>query len=248
MSNRFFIIGAQRSATTFLYKTLEQHKGICLAQPVRPEPKYFLEKDFVHSKEFYETEFFKHADQNTLVYGEKSTSYIESEFAARKISEFYPDAKILIMLRDPLQRAISNYNFSVKNGIESLSFEEAILMEEERIEKFNGDGYSVCPFSYLTRGLYSKYIKVYEKYFSRDNILLIPTEKITCDLSYIKKVFDFINVEVERIPNVGVVNSAERFDLDLTDTALDFVSGFYDHSNAWLQSEFSFPIELWGRG
>ena len=124
MAEHFFIAGAQRSATTYLYRMLEQHPDITLAQPVRPEPKYFIRDGFSGDLEAYHREFFDQA--GTPWFGEKSTSYIEHPVAAERIARCLPDAVIFFMLRDPVERALSNYRFSVMNGLESLPLAQAL--------------------------------------------------------------------------------------------------------------------------
>jgi len=124
-----FIIGAQRSGSTYLYKVLNCHPEVSMAQPVRPEPKFFLNELLVSKgKKFYEETYFSSHKLGARYFGEKSTSYIESTDAAMRIKKYYPDARILIILRDPVLRAYSNYRFSVVNKLEPLSFEQALAI------------------------------------------------------------------------------------------------------------------------
>jgi Sulfotransferase family len=153
-----FIIGAQRSGSTYLYEILDCHPEVSMAQPVRPEPKFFLNELLVSKgKKFYEETYFSSHKLGTRYFGEKSTSYIESADAARRIKKYYPDARILIILRDPVLRAYSNYRFSVVNKLESLSFEQALAMEATRFATADFST-SVAPFAYLKRGYYIDYI------------------------------------------------------------------------------------------
>ena len=72
----FFIVGAQRSGTSYLYRVLDEHPKICMSKPMRPEPKYFIDKDVsdIDLSDYYE-EYFHECDSAVEVYGEKSTTY-----------------------------------------------------------------------------------------------------------------------------------------------------------------------------
>ena len=108
---KLFIVGAQRSGSTLLYKILSSHSQICMAKPYFPEPKYFL-KNYKVNKNYFK-KFFKHYKNENYI-GEKSTSYLEYIFVAKRINKNFPDAKIFIILRNPADRAISNFFFQKK--------------------------------------------------------------------------------------------------------------------------------------
>jgi len=81
MTDHFIIVGAQRSGTTGLYRLLAQHPDICMASPLRPEPKFFLREDAVSKgREGYLARHFPHHNGESML-GEKSTSYMEREDA-----------------------------------------------------------------------------------------------------------------------------------------------------------------------
>ena len=72
MNNQFFfIIGAQRSGTTYLHNILEEHPEISMASPVIPEPKFFLSSDYKKGKAFYINKFFPHSHPRNIIFGEK---------------------------------------------------------------------------------------------------------------------------------------------------------------------------------
>ena len=111
LNHHFFIVGAQRSGTTFLYKMLDRCDAICMAKPVFPEPKYFINRELNNFKyESYLNTHFKHK-KNEKILGEKGTSYIEYPETSITITKFFENPKIIIALRNPVERAISNYFF-----------------------------------------------------------------------------------------------------------------------------------------
>jgi hypothetical protein len=191
--NRFFIIGAQRSGSTYLYTVLDEHPEICLAKPLWPEPKYFLNDD-EYSKGiiFYEKKYFQ-PNSHTKVFGEKSTSYFELEHVAQRIKKHYPESKIIIILRNPVTRALSNYFYSVKNGFENRKLTEVFINKKPAPR--NPENVSVSPFNYLSRGEYLHYIRNYLQYFELHKVLVLIMEKTLGAKKEIQKVYRFLNVD-----------------------------------------------------
>ena len=105
MVERFFIAGIQRCGTTFLYHLLDSHPQIAMAKPVRPEPKVFLTDSFTSDPDGYDALLFPE-NPSAQVRGEKSTSYLDHDAALRRISVTFPEAKFLVLLRDPVERAL----------------------------------------------------------------------------------------------------------------------------------------------
>ena len=160
MENLFLIVGAQRSGTSYLYQLLDEHPNIYMAQPMYPEPKFFCDqKKYSKGKKYYLNKYFNDKSDDYKIFGEKSTSYMTVAGTAKRIYSMFPKVKLIFVLRNPIERALSNYWFSVKNGIEKASFEYAIKNEEARISNNPMPRFSVHPWGYLTRGEYFKYIE-----------------------------------------------------------------------------------------
>ena len=155
------IVGAQRAGSTYLLKVLGEHPEISIQRPTQPEPKFFfVEDEYEKGIEYYERKFFSHGKEKD-VWVEKSVSYYEegTGTVARRIKEAYPNCRILFILRDPTQRALSNYFYSRKNGLEDRTLKEVFL--DEIPPNKNPLGTSVSPFNYMRRGEYEKFIKVF---------------------------------------------------------------------------------------
>ncbi len=190
--NRFFIIGAQRSGTTYLYHILDQHPDIEMAKPAFPEPKFFLEPShYEQTLEEYERHFFL-GKTDAFIRGEKSTSYIESESAAESIQKLFPDAKIIAILRNPIHRAISNYLYSVANGVEALSMEEAFYREDERRDIYDRQRFSVSPFAYIKRGCYFENLTMWRRYFNPSNFEVLIFERVVGKLEQLQSLYRWL--------------------------------------------------------
>ncbi len=196
-----FIVGAQRSGTTYLYNVLDSHPHILMAKPVRPEPKFFLKRnEWEKGREYYESLYYSGRLNEHEYIGEKSTSYIEYKKVAGRIKGYYPDARILFILRNPVERAYSNYRFSVDNGIEDLSFSDALLVEKERLlaAQYNS---SVNPFAYVQRGHYIEYIQSYAEVFDKSRINILIHEEFVSNMQAIAALYSWLGVDEGHVPD-----------------------------------------------
>ncbi|MFW5795459.1 MAG: sulfotransferase family protein [Bacillota bacterium] len=239
MKKRFFIVGAQRSGTTYLYKLLDSHPEIYMAKPMRPEPKFFCtDKNFKKGKNYYLYKFdFSKKHQ---IFGEKSTSYMTHKETPKRIYNIFPNSKLIFLLRNPIKRAVSNYWFSVNNNLETKSFEYAIKNEEERIKNIKMKDFVNHPFAYKKRGAYIKYINNYLKFFSKEEILILKSENLFWNKEYYKKVYNFLKVNKSVRPNLlgeKTNNSKKRNDV-LNSELINYLKEYYKEYDQELKSKF----------
>ena len=193
-----FIIGAQRSGTTYLYHILDAHPQIRMARPVSPEPKFFLnDVEFEKGKEYYLEKYFSGLTDEKKIIGEKSTSYLEYDFVGERISSFFPNAKILVMLRNPAARAVSNYYFSFANGLETRTVEEVFI--EEKPAPQAATKTSVSPFNYFGRGKYADYLLAYLQLFGNNMKVLIFEETIA-NTDAVRDIYRFVGADDSFLP------------------------------------------------
>lgn len=165
MTRHLLIIGAQRSGTSYLRTLLEAHPEIAMARPVRPEPKVFLSAESNSlGLAWYRERYFSHAT-NERVLGEKSTSYLECPEAAGRAATVLGTADILVLLRDPVARAISNWRFSSENGFEDRDCAEALTRNLAQARSWDPAATSVSPYAYLERGRYVDYLAPWLEHF-----------------------------------------------------------------------------------
>ena len=250
MTDHFFIAGAQRCATTYLYHVLAQHPEIEMAHPVRPEPKFFLiDSLFERGIAFYDSTYFRNKE-GAWLRGEKSTSYMESEKTAVRISECFPDAQIVFLLRDPVSRAISNYRFSVKNGFEELSMEEAFVHEEERRGNYDQARVSASPYAYLKRGRYVDYISMYQRHFPQESIKVIIQERFVGSAPAMQDLFSFLGVSLNFLPDgldkvIHASNSSSEPLASLSPDLEHYLIDYFEDSNKQLAELLGLELTEW---
>jgi sulfotransferase family protein len=209
----FLIGGAPRSGTTWLYRLLDRHPDVYMARPAAPEPKFFL-VDEVYEKgiEFYSRTWFADAG-GARISGEKSTDYLESAVAASRIARDLPGAKLVFILREPVDRAYSNYSWTRMNGLETETFETALALEEQRERDLPARQRFTRPYSYFSRGLYADLLQPYLDRFPSEQRLILKFEDVVAAPERLAgRLHRFLGV-AERPADargLGVVNASEK--------------------------------------
>jgi hypothetical protein len=207
----FVIIGAQRTGTTYLYGLLNEHPEIEMAKPLRPEPKFFLDDDlYARGLDYYEERFFD--EPSARVRGEKSTSYIESEVVAERIMHLLPGAVIVVVVRDPVERALSNYAFTVSAGNEDLPLDDALRASASGERAWDRQRFSVSPYAYLPRGRYIDYLERYGRHVPSEQLYVVVFEELVAGADAIAALYARLGVDPGFRPRrLGDrVNAAER--------------------------------------
>jgi hypothetical protein len=159
VTRHLLVIGGQRCGTTGLSAMLDAHPDIAMARPGRPEPKVFLSAELAaRGADWYRQTFFGHVTTESLL-GEKSTSYLEDGAAAGRAAEVLGEVEIVVQLRDPVARAVSNWRFSTEHGVEDRSLAQALTENLEGPRPWQREETSVSPFAYLERGRYVDYLQ-----------------------------------------------------------------------------------------
>ena len=210
--NLFIIIGAQRCGSTYLYKLLDDHPEVQMNHPVSPEPKFFIEEDqYASGSGFYYATYFSGGssvgDQGARRYGEKSTSYLEYGWVADRIATMFPHAKVIVILRNPAERALSNYYFTKQHGLEDRTARAAILAPDPTVEAAVAT--SVSPYAYFKRGLYQTYLAPYMQRFG-SNMHIVLFENLITSNEEFRQVSNFLGVSPTSKSVDAIVNQSVR--------------------------------------
>lgn len=188
----FLIIGGQRCGTTSLYRYLLKHPAIA---PVRlTKGVHYFDVQFHQSWKWYMTHFptvlqrryVKYRHGVELLTGEASPYYLFHPLVPSRLAAALPDAKLIVLLRNPIERAYSHYQHEVARGYENLSFEGALAQEPERlwgeVERMEHDHTYVSfehqHHSYLARGYYADQLERVLSVYHRRQILIIQSERL----------------------------------------------------------------------
>lgn len=213
----FFLIGAPKAGTSALHAALAEHPGLYLS-PVK-EPKYYMcgdspppaykgpgdahsNQEWIWQRERY-LRLFDQAPEGTLR-GESTPFYLYNRDARRRIAVDRPDAKLIAVLRDPVDRAYSNWMHLWMDGLEPRAdIIEAVGHEQKRID--NG----WAPFwHYQGLGMYGRQVKDLYDHFPREQVLLLRyRELVDSPDGTLNRVFDFLGVEGADIDTIPSDNS-----------------------------------------
>ena len=198
----FLIIGAMKSGTTALYYYLEQHPEIYMS-PVK-EPNFFSSQeqenaaDAVTNIGTYQDLFRGGSGKKAL--GEASHSYLYEPRAAAEIKRYVPEAKLIAILRNPIDRAYSHFLHMVRTGMEPLDdFAQALREEEVRIHKERTFQ------DYIGRGLYYNQLKRYFGTFPQEQVRVYLYEDLSgAPISTVQDAFRFLKVDDSFVPDVSL--------------------------------------------
>lgn len=194
----FLIIGAKRCGTTSLYGYLLGHPHVAPLVPRRQHLKglYFFDVNFGRGTTWYRSHFPTaasmsrlRAHRGTAITGEASPYYLAHPLTPARASSLLPDARILVLLRNPVDRAFSHYREQVRRGVETLSFSDAIDAESSRlageVERLRRDpsAYSHAHehLAYVSRGDYADQLARWMEVYPRDQILIVRSEDLYAD-------------------------------------------------------------------
>jgi len=229
----FIIIGAGRSGTTSLYAYLISHPNVL---PAAKKETVFFNYVYHKNLDWYRMYFptihelkrtKKFTSQNVIISGEATPSYLIDPLVPKRISYHLPNVKLIVLLRNPIERALSHYYHNIFFGIEKLSFEKAIQRENERINKsyaklkdekivrnknfisyffrlltFKTKNY--FNFSYLETGKYYEHLKNWGDLFPKKQLMIIKSEDLFNESKDVfKQVQEFLGLPYHDIKQYG---------------------------------------------
>jgi hypothetical protein len=210
----FLIIGAQKAGTSSLFYYLSQHPDIDL-----PSEKelHFFDIQYENGIEWYSTLFPKKKFLSRKITGEASPFYLFHPLAAERIHAHYPSIKLIVLLRNPIDRAYSHFQMERSRGFEpEPNFIRAVELYNERVaDEENQIKYGIINsgnnfrnYSYIRRGLYGKQIALWLKYFSSRQLCFIKSEdffsNVNLNLEYIQ---NFLGVSYVPPADIRPINS-----------------------------------------
>jgi hypothetical protein len=180
MLPNLFIIGAMKSASTSLHYYLKAHPEIFMSEP--KEIDYFIEeRNWEKGQEWYEDHF----PEEKAIRGESSVNYSRChlfEGVPQRIHAMSPDAKLIYVLRDPIERAVSHYRQRTIQGVEERPIGEALS--------------DLTDNDYIKVGMYHMQLTAFMEYFDQSKLLIVTMEELNKQQQEtLQKVFRFLGVD-----------------------------------------------------
>ncbi|MEL6614940.1 MAG: sulfotransferase domain-containing protein [Bacteroidota bacterium] len=244
----FLLIGVQKGGTTSLYNYLAQHPDVL---GVGAKELFYFDRRFASGDKWYRcwfptqgamTRAQEAARGRTVLTGEASTSYLDHPAVPNRAADLVPEAKIVAVLRDPAERALSHYFHNVRKGREPLAILDAFRAEGERLageaEKALADpayeSQALMHFNYLSRGHYAEHLERWATRYPAAQTLVLRSEDLFSDPKGVfDQTLDFLGLapwtpEAFRVHNPGT-NRRE-----VADDVRAFLDAHYAPHNARL--------------
>lgn len=199
----YLVIGTKRGGTTSMARWLLDHPDVLSLFPARETRKgtYYFDVNYGRGERWYRSHFpTRSALQRTAtktgrhtIVGEATPYYLHHPHAAIRARRFAPETKVIVLLRDPVDRAYGHWMERTRNGVETLSFGDAIAAEEERLageeERMLEDpayaSFAHQHFSYVDQGRYQRGLARWVKAFGPNQLMIIRSEDMYADPSKI---------------------------------------------------------------
>ncbi len=244
------VIGGQRCGTSSLYKYLSRHPNV--APSLRKEIEYFS-TDYDKGERWYRAHFpwklrrtLARLRKRPFLTFEATPDYLLDPRAPARARALVPNAKLIVMLREPSERAVSHYHHSVRHGLEDLDLPAALAAEDSRLEgepeRTAADpttkALPLRRFSYVMRGRYAEQLERWLEHYPRDQVLAIRFDEFTArPTETFERILDFLDLPVWHPPefrNYSYVGSAEGTYKKAPEDVADYLADRFEKPNAAL--------------
>jgi len=233
----FLLIGGAKCGTTSLYDWLSTHPKIL---PASEKEVHFFDYNFFRGEDWYRSHFARSGDAIGCITGEGSVSYLSHRWAPARAARVVPHAKLILVLRNPVDRAYSQYQMSRWEGLETCeSFEEAIAWEDERLRpeldrierdpRYNSLEFGV--WSYLARGRYAEHLERWLEHFPRRQFLFLRAEDMFADAyATLERIAEFLGVPPHRPEQLSHLLDGGKYAPMLEETRERLTAYFRPHN------------------
>jgi len=220
-AQRFFILGAAKCGTTSLFRYVEQHRDAFLSDPKEP---IFFEAQYERGLDFYHRTYFQGWKGERAV-GDARAHHLFLPFVAPRIRESFPDARLVAILRDPVDRCLSEWWHRFSRGIETLSLPDALAANVERMESglgFEGEQGAKDWYRglrnkrntatryglYLELGHYAPQIERYRTLFPGEQLKILFFDDLARSPDAVtREVWDFLGIDPSHPLDTGTTHN-----------------------------------------
>ena len=238
----FIIAGASKSGTSSIYYYLSRHPQILLSHKKELD---FYWQHYERGIDWYLAHFPSLTDRPDFLTGEATPNYLRFPQVAQRIKDTFPETKIIILLRNPVDRAISWHYHKVNTGLSKLDLTTAIATEIERLASVSEAEITNTGFynpDNIMSSLYIYKIKPWIETLGRDKFLILKSEDFYLNPQQnMAKVFEFLNLPINELENYPKVNAGSYQEIDpkIRKTLADYFVPYNKQLEAYLNMEFN---------
>ena len=231
------IPGGQRCGSTYLASLISKFENVKLPINQNSEPKWFLKKSTrSNDSDLYMKEVFgMDGFPPNQIFLEKSTAYLSDLNAAERIKETLGSIPIIIIIRNPVARAISHFRFSTLHGFEVLQFENAIYLDPDK-RAYKRENVSANPFNYINNGMYHYYLKKWLNLFPATKIVFL--EELIRESDTFIEICDYLKLDNNsgrKFWNNQKVNRSANLQSDIESTEIAYLQKVFLEPNESLR-------------
>jgi hypothetical protein len=211
----FLVIGAMKAGTTMFYEWLVTHPNVL---PAAVKEVHFFDSHFPEAQPWYRAhlptarQYRRRAKRlgGRVVTGEASPTYLFHPLAPRRVRWVVPQVKLIVLLRDPVNRAYSHYQTGIRHDWEALSFEAALDREEQRLDgqidallmdERHHRSFPRYRWSYQAMGRYAEQLEAWFAHFPREQFLFVDNKDFDRDPDAVyRRVYDFLDIPYHPLP------------------------------------------------
>ena len=253
----FIIAGAQRCGTTSLFRALSQHPAM-MPNVINAKGVHYFDTSYQQDEAWYFAHFPSQKERDNhaanvghcAIVGEASPYYLFHPAGAERMAQTVPHAKIIVLLRDPVKRAISHHLHMVWEGHESVEdIDTALDLESSRLDGLEQHLVSDRSFvsrphqhySYMARGHYAAQLERLYAHYDRESVLVLATEQLIKDSkTSLGKIQSFIGLEPDPAIDLEKRNASPKF--EPRPETLDRLASEFAESNNRLRSMVDFEV------
>jgi hypothetical protein len=239
----FLICGTQKGGTTALNAYLKKHPEICLAK--RKEVHFFDNEQFFRKKTpeyaLYHSFFTPQATHKVI--GEATPIYMYWHNAPRRIWEYNPHMKLIVILRNPIKRAYSHWNMERSRNADNLSFWDAIQNEQERCRE--SLPYQHRIYSYIDRGFYLEQIRRLWLYFPKNRVLILKNEDLrNHPFETLQTIYNYL--EIEPFKNIeGKDVYSTPYESEMGEREKNYLRSIFEYEIQGIERSFGWDCNNW---
>jgi hypothetical protein len=212
-----FIVGAPKSGTSTLWSMLKEHKDIFFSTNPVKEINYFSYDELVHNSYYKDYKVKSEQDylkvfkrgQSVKYLVDGSVSYFAYPSIPKKLYDFNSEAKIIIIVRDPILRAFSHYNMDKRMGYATEPFSEYLINKDNKYDKYI--------HQYIENSMYDKHINNYLEYFDESKVFVMRLEKLDSDFD---RLCDFLEIDNSNSSSHSQIINASRIPTNIISKTL----------------------------